>query len=606
MTSKTSYNMKDKELKKTNPEKAWMTESLSCFKLIPILLTIVYFFINILPILIFYSRFELISAYVNESMRVTNVLNMLVAIGAGVVAACAVFGYLHKSYSATDAHSRPLTRNALFRASFSSGLIMVAVPIVITGILYVFVQGAHVSQDIDKETIYAIVGENYKVSDMLSLPNAFGWMIDNLLMVMFAYCISVFAGILAGTGLIQTLLSFFLMALPTTVYFIAEGYFSIYLRGYTMELKGIQYLSPYSYMFTRAEFPLSKFSIIPFIYVAVMLVLVVSAHEIYKRIHLENEENSIVVPYVSPVLVIILTFISVSILLFISDTVLTINNSVGISLLVMLLGTAIFFPIFCMIANQSFRVFNKRNLRTLGIFAVIMCITCAFTMFDVSGYEERIPDIGNIAKVDIVGNEGFENEKEGNNEIDNIENPDTIKMVVSLHEAIINTKSTTRQKYKTHFAVTYHQKDGKVIKREYNDVTGEAIKIYEYLYNDRYIRSRERFNLSDIEKKGMSVAVYRHGDVNEDPYASYLVPKNLVPGLIQAANKDIMNWTADNRNVFYALEGTKPIYDVKIIKNQSEPMIYLDKSFTGNDRYVGEFIQNHPEIFAKENKKIDY
>lgn len=608
MTSKTSFNSKGGETAKLNPEKAWLKESLMKFKLIPIILTVMYFLVNILPVLIYYTRFENIASYVDTGMRMMNILNSGIAIGAGVVAASTVFGYLHKSASVTDAHSRPLTRKSLFRASFTSGLIMILVPIIITGILYICVQGAHVSAVFDPETFSLWFSDESKIEGILTLRNAFGWMLGNFLMVVYSYSVSCFAGILAGTGVIQTLLSVFFLSLPAMMYSITQGYLSIYLKGYSSDFEGVKYLSPYVYLFSRGEYPLSYFSVAPFIYVAIMIILVFASLELYKRIGLENEENSIVVPYVSSALVVILTFISVSANLLISDTIFSSSESMLISLVIILLATAVSFPVFCMIADQTFRVFNRRNMKILGIFAVLMAATLMFTMFDITGYEKRIPKISDIKTIDIDGSSVFQDGSGKNEGIAEIDNPQTTDKIVRLHSAIISAENPEDPYENTSlFTVTYHLKNGKTIKRTYSEVP-ESVNKREYsnLYNDKYIRDCEKFNLSSLNKFGAWIELERYDDNGS---IVYKVPKDLVSGLIEAANNDIDQWTAKGRYAFtetpedYGSKGiivraTNYKYDGK----DDEKYINIDRNFFENDKNINEFILNHPELFTKANQ----
>ncbi|NLY87540.1 MAG: hypothetical protein GX083_03225 [Clostridiales bacterium] len=612
MTSKISFNPKGTEMKKLNPEKAWLMEMLRRFKLIPILLTIMYFFSNILPVLIFYGRFERIAYYVNISMNMGNVLNIFLAIGSGVVAASAVFGYLHKSASVTDAHSRPLTRKSLFKASFTAGLVMLFVPVIITGLFYLCVQGAHVSASIDKEAMM-MYGMDFKVEELLSAKNVVGWVLANFIMVGFAYCVSCFAGMLAGTSLIQTLLSIFLMFLPTAIYSIFEGYLSVYVRGYSSGFDWARYLSPYIYMFSIGDYPLSSISAIPIIYIAFMVLLALVSLSIYKKIHLENEENSIVVPYASSVLVVILTFMSASTILLISDTIIESSGSVGISIVVIILATAICFPIFCMIADQSFRVFNSYNMKVLGIYAVLICLTLMFTMFDISGFEKKIPQASEIKTVNIQVTSGIENGYYGSEGgIIDIDNPKTIQKITKLHKAIVSAEPVDDNSYPAFFEVEYHLKNGRILKRTYNEVSEKALKEYAFLYNDSDIRSREQIDLSVLNKKSVSIEVISYA-ADEKGLTSYRVPKNLMKGLLQAVNKDIMNWTVENRHWFDTEESNagEPTVDLRIninegLYNPEELYLYINITFNASDIHIAKFLEDHPEIFSKNNKTDFY
>ena len=130
-----------------NPERTWFVETLRRCKALPVLIAVAYFLSNILPVLLSYSRLENVILYTYGTMTGSNLLNMAIGIIGGVVVSCAVFKYLHSTASVIDAHARPLTRTQLFRGSFFAGLVMIIGPVILTGLLYPCVMGAHSSGD---------------------------------------------------------------------------------------------------------------------------------------------------------------------------------------------------------------------------------------------------------------------------------------------------------------------------------------------------------------------------------------------------------------------------------------------------------------------------
>jgi hypothetical protein len=272
-------------------------------KALPVLIAVAYFLSNILPVLLSYNRLENIITYTYGAMTGSNILNMAIGIAGGVVVSCAVFKYLHSTASVIDAHAKPLTRTQLFRGSFFAGLVMVIAPVVLTGLFYLCVMGAHASGDM--VVILKDWGfDNYKdMMHVLTASNIFGWMLDNILVIGFTYCVSCFAAILAGTAVVQALLSLVLVALPTVIYTFFLGYMNTFLYGYDGGGSLMRYLSPYAYLVTRGAYPFTAVPVTLLVYAAISVLLTLAAVGIYKKIKLENEENTIVVPYVAELLV---------------------------------------------------------------------------------------------------------------------------------------------------------------------------------------------------------------------------------------------------------------------------------------------------------------
>jgi len=312
-----------------NPERTWFTEMLRRCKALPVLIAVAYFLSNILPVLLSYNRLENVIMYTYGCMTGANLLNIAIGIAGGVVVSCAVFRYLHSTASVIDAHAKPLTRTQLFRGSFFAGLVMVIVPIVLTGLFYLCVMGAHASgnlMEIMKDLGY---DTTIDVSHALSVANILGWTLDNILMIGFTYCVSCFAATLAGTSVVQALLSLVLVALPSIVYTFILGYLSTFLYGYDGDGNLAAYLSPYAHLISRGEYPFTSVPITLIVFAVISVLLVFAAVAIYRKIKLENEENTIVVPYVAELLVILLTAIAVSMTMFIARSFLSIDTTAG-------------------------------------------------------------------------------------------------------------------------------------------------------------------------------------------------------------------------------------------------------------------------------------
>lgn len=606
-----------------NPERTWFLEILRRCKVLPVLLAVAYFFSNILPIMLSYSRFERIASFAYSSMTGQNLLNIALAVAGGVVLSCAVFRYLHSSDSVIDAHSKPLTRTQLFRGSFFAGLVMVVAPVVLTGLFYLCVMGAHGSLDISK--LLEGLNDDMDASHILTAGHIFGWTLDNIIMIGFTYCVSCLAAILAGTAAIQALLSLLLVSLPTILYAFYLGYMETFLYGFSTSNSGSisRLLSPYVYLMLRGEYPFATVPAALIVYLLISALIAFAAMLIYRKVKLEKEEQTIVVPFVAEFLVIVLTALAVSTVLFIARQFLSIESDGG-AVITIILATVVFFPIFCMIADQSFRIFKSRNAGVFIIYAAVMCLALAFTLFDMSGYEKKVPEVSEVESVFICDNNMTVTDFDLSDE-------EAIAKVTALHESIAEVGD---QMYNNYYGedeqaingktvsisgidVIYKLKNGRTMARTYPTIYYDSFDRYADYYSSKAVRKHECMDENNPLLPGQYMSMSdRHVDSegNNIDLNIYKVPDKNMKGLVKAANKDIMNWTAESQRLFdyidvYDPAKDKSAYSIDINTDYSNKSVNPADTegycryymFTTDDRNIVKYMENHPEIMSEDN-----
>ena len=610
-----------------NPERTWFAEMIRRCKALPVLIAVAYFLSNILPVLLSYNRLENVILYTHGCMTGSNLLNMAIGIIGGVVVSCAVFKYLHSTASMIDAHAKPLTRTQLFRGSFFAGLVMIIAPVVLTGLFYLCVMGAHASGDLMEIMKNWGYDSTFDLTHVLEVSNILGWTLDNILVIGFTYCVACFAAILAGTAVVQALLSLVLIALPTIIYTFFLGYISTFLYGYDGGVSLMGYLSPYAYLTSRVEYPFASVPLTLLIYALISVLLVLAAVAIYKKIKLENEENTIVVPYVAELLVILLTAIAVSMSMFIARSFLSIGTSAG-AVIMIILATVVFFPIFCMIADQSFRIFNGRNVKVFLIYAAVMCAVLAFTLFDVTGFEKRVPVASDVKSVTVV---------DGNlihSEIKDIKDEEVIGLLIDLHRSIVDRGEGTDEELNTPIKgqfneicgsisgveIIYKLNNGKTLKRNYPAILSESYNTYAQFYNCKTVREHECLNEAEPLKAGQYLSVSDcHVNENGESIDSsmYMVPEENLRGVVKAANEDVRNWTAQNRKLFvyeeYDPAEDNSAYSLEICIDQRLPAAKVSQLgndmsyyfFTTEDQNIVKYIEEHPDLISAKTRIAD-
>lgn len=598
-----SMTSSDKSAKRKSAEGAWLAETMSRYKLIPVLLIIFYFLCDILPVLISYNRFEEIYYYAEECVLESGGLNIPLAVISGIIAAVAVLSYLHNTAAVTEVHSRPLTRVQLFRASFVSGLIMILVPIILTGAFYLCVQGASFSPNAGNEVMYSgyiADQQTVKVEDVLNFNSIAVWAGKMMILSVFAFCVSCLAGILACTGIIQTLLSLLLLALPNTLYFIWNGYTDAFMLGWHNMRDYSSYLSPFVYVLNNG-FDEGKFSPVLSLYLIGAGLIAAAAAMIYRRLKLENENRSIAVDYVAEALVIILSFISVSIGLLIAHSIRAIANSIPAMLLVVILATAVFFPIYCMIADRSFRVLNRKNGITLAVYGMLMIIVFAFTIFDITGYEKRIPASDDIASVTLeCSDESFISDRYV------LKNEESIEKVRALHTAVVKADIESEDPvYESCFGpytLHYTLKNGNVLVREYDCIPKSAVESLSNLYNDTGIRKADgdAVNLLKGNTKRVTISV----EAADGSFEEYIVPSKLYGELTDAMSADIKDRNGESAVINGDAVNVSIIVNISILALEDDEEISSEKEvyFSDIDRNIRAFLKAHSELVQVESE----
>ncbi|MCR5035188.1 MAG: hypothetical protein K6B42_07230 [Clostridia bacterium] len=602
-----------------NPERTWFAEMIRRCKALPVLIAVAYFLSNILPVLLSYNRLENVIMYTYNCMTGSNLLNMAIGIAGGIVVSCAVFKYLHSTASMIDAHAKPLTRTQLFRGSFFAGLVMIITPVVLTGLFYLCVMGAHASGDLMEIMKNWGYDSTYDVTHVLEVSNILGWTLDNILVIGFTYCVACFAAILAGTAVVQALLSLVLIALPTIVYTFFLGYMNTFLYGYDGGTSLLGYLSPYAHLATRMVYPFASVPLTLLIYAFISVLLVFAAVAIYRKIKLENEENTIVVPYVAEILVVLLTAIAVSMSMFVARSFLSIDTSAG-AVITIILATVVFFPIFCMIADQSFRVFKGRNVKVFLIYAAVMCLVLAFTLFDVTGFEKRVPAASDVESVTVTDTNLI------HTTIKNMKDDEAVALITDLHKSIAARGEATDAEMNNPvdgqngsiggIEVIYKLNNGKTLKRNYPVILPASYDTYAEFYNSKSVREHECLSEKQPVKIGQYLALSdSHVDENGDAVDVnvYKVPEKDEAGLVKAANQDIRNWTAENRKLF-VYEEYDPAKDISAYcidvrvdyrlpsKTTTELENYVSYYyFTTKDKNIAKYIEEHPELMSAGN-----
>ena len=403
---------------------------------------------------------EFTSALVSNSGMVgVNTLFIAVIIAVSAM----IFDYLHSQDSAMLMHSLPINRGRYFRTAVLTGYMMLLIPLILSAAgLFVL---------------------SSKYPD-LSTVNIIKWFIDEVLVLSFNYSVANLAAVLAGAVWSHILMAFVFMNLPDAILFVVNMYKSSFIFGMGEFDGGMSSgLTPESHYVLRANtLTFDEAGYLLAFFGAAIAITVISGL-LYKRIKLEREKRTTVFPLVGDILVMVFTFLSMSIVGFMLALILSDGGSMATFTTSFLAGAgvsgAIFFIIYRMIADSSGKVFNFKNIVKFLIFCAITAGIFAVSVFDVLGIAKTIPDASEVKRVRVGVSDMIEDASsyevyENDDSILTMVGDEAIKNSVELHRFIIdnetkfaNTDFINADDPHTIF-LSYTLKDGRTIERMYS------------------------------------------------------------------------------------------------------------------------------------------
>jgi len=368
MKSAASYFSLSFPLIKENLRRYWAVSAISF---------LVYFLSGVFPILMdgFWQQYFIESLLKNHHPPYM-MAHLFVPVITGVV----IFRYLQTAASVTSLHAMPFTRATLFNSHVLSGLILITLPIILTGLILLIVL----------KPLYYIYTVN--------------WMWESFIIILVMYVVTVFAGLVTGNSLMHISAGFGFNFLIPGLFSVFILYGMQFLHGFTSspELSSvILALSPYLQVFDNGgQFPPA----LQILYVLNALILFVLSMFLYYKRKLERASESFVFGFMITVISYIIAFFGMTGLGFYFA-------AVGYNDLYLypgfLTGALIFFLIGRMVVKKTFRIFDRNTARSLCTYVLLAAVfVCSFA-FDLTGFEKRVPDERNIRGVALSGHPLF-------------------------------------------------------------------------------------------------------------------------------------------------------------------------------------------------------
>ncbi len=298
-----------------------------------------------------------------------------------LVAALAVFSYMHFQKNTAMIHSLPVTRSTLFVTNYLSGLFIVCFPLIFNSlILIVF------------ETVTGIPNS----------PYSWIWFGINLVLTFLLYSFAVFAGMftghLAAQAIFYYIFNFLALFLETVIRSILNNFlfgYSSYYSSRTFDAwSPLYYLSDFYRGFRSDQGNIAA----TIGYLVAAIIFLVSAYYLYKKRHMEVATDVISYSFVKPVFKYGVAFCSAALIGSIIVSILNVHQNLLAYIITYLIGGFIGYFSAEMLMRKTFKVF--KSYKGYIVFALILSLFLCSVNYDLYGYERRVPQ---YSEVEIMG-----------------------------------------------------------------------------------------------------------------------------------------------------------------------------------------------------------
>ncbi|MCI8477371.1 MAG: hypothetical protein HFE97_03335, partial [Oscillospiraceae bacterium] len=363
----------------------------------------------------------------------TAATSLFMAAGLGILAAMAVFSYLYQGRSVNLLHALPVRREGLFLTNYLSGLTFFALPLAVVFVLTLLIE--------------LLMGVVY-------FPALFTWLVVNLMAALFFYSFAVFCAMFTGHILALPVFYGILNWLVLGLCGLIESILGQFVYGFA-GIEGLHtlasWLTPFYHMYqhlgtsyVESTDAYCVIGLLPlFLYAIVGLVLAGLALAIYNQRQLECAGDVVSVAWVRPVFkygVALCAALALGQFLYYIFFQGTSLEGPWFLLLNMILGGAVGYFVAKMFLAKSFRVFHE-GWKGLGVFSLALVAASCCMVFDVTGFEQRVPDVKQVEMVcmDAIHSYPTDSMAWGSDYV--LADPEEIALITQLHSTIVSEYS---------------------------------------------------------------------------------------------------------------------------------------------------------------------
>ena len=370
---------------------------------VPALAFLLYFFAGIFPIILNLSDTSIIARYIENFLNNYNVVYPLYMAGIPLVAAMLMMSFFHKPAKALALHAQPYSRSRLFNSHVVSGWLMCIIPVVLTALLYLVFMRETLIYSTSELVMDSLFVTGKPITDSHNIYT-FGavmmWLASSIGMMTFFYGLYILAGSLTGNSAMHLLLSGLFFIIVPALLLIVSTYCESYIKGFVSLPDWVsdvmRCFNPLIMMITTGMETIvtAKTTLT---YLVLGLVFIVAGGAAYRLAKLEKVGDSMIFRPVEEIITYLVVFVGMTVFGFFFQSFKT--DSKAFLIIGMVIGTLITFFITKVVIARSVKIFNMKNLKSLGVYVVIAALFTAFTVYDITGISKRLPKLDQVESV---------------------------------------------------------------------------------------------------------------------------------------------------------------------------------------------------------------
>ena len=216
----------------------------------------------------------------------------------------------------------------------------------------------------------------------------------------FFYGLYILAGSLTGNSAMHLLLSGLFFIIVPALLLIVSTYCESYIKGFVSLPDWVsdvmRCFNPLIMMITTGMETIvtAKTTLT---YLVLGLVFIVAGGAAYRLAKLEKVGDSMIFRPVEEIITYLVVFVGMTVFGFFFQSFKT--DSKAFLIIGMVIGTLITFFITKVVIARSVKIFNMKNLKSLGVYVVIAALFTAFTVYDITGISKRLPKLDQVESV---------------------------------------------------------------------------------------------------------------------------------------------------------------------------------------------------------------
>lgn len=415
--------------------------------------------------------------YVDNLLTGQNLAVLVDLCAVSVLSVLLVFRYLHNTGHVLAVHSQPFTRATLMNSHTVSCIIFTITPILLIGlILLIIARPCYYSQ------MYYTSPE--EMTNVFARTGVLRWMLECSICALFVIAVSMIGGMATGTSFHHAVAAIGFNGVLPLCTGLLTLYFEKYLFGYTTPNWLEPVLMHMHPVLKNVESGfMSGLNILYF--VLLTLLLYAGAMALYYRRKLERAGDGIVFKAFDVAITLVFGYLGMTSVGMTFSAIF--NESSGATAVGYVVGALLGMLVIRMIIMKSVKIFNRGTAVLLGVYLVIAAVFLAGLIFDLTGYEKRVPQNASHVTMESGLIDAYSGHAMAYTD------PDAVEHIKNLHQYVADHKDECE-------AAVRHERSS-----EYEYLGGEDMAYMEFSYYTGTPGTKEA-NL--IERRTYQVPVY--------------------------------------------------------------------------------------------------